>query len=205
MLISVSYFYFYGGVQLELKETCLKKTLLFLSERGLKFTMNDLAKELGISKKTLYQMFESKEDLLIQVADSCFDDIKKSEKMILSEENLSTKDKLKKLVIALPDGYRGLNWYRIEELNDKYPSVYRRVQERLETDWDKTLNLIEKGIREGDLRPINLPVFKAMLEGAMEHFLTGSELKENNISYGDALDMMIDIMMDGVVAKEVKE
>ena len=30
-------------------------------QNGLKFTMNDLAKRLGISKKTIYTVFESKQ------------------------------------------------------------------------------------------------------------------------------------------------
>ena len=34
-------------------------------QNGLKFTMNDLAKRLGISKKTIYTVFESKQAVLV--------------------------------------------------------------------------------------------------------------------------------------------
>ena len=39
------------------------------TENGLKFTMNDLAKKLGISKKTIYTIFESKQDVLLGIGD----------------------------------------------------------------------------------------------------------------------------------------
>ena len=38
-----------------------------MMEHGLKFRMDDIASHLGISKKTLYKMFDSKSDLVLAV------------------------------------------------------------------------------------------------------------------------------------------
>lgn len=48
------------------------QTLSYLSDKGLKFTMADLAKSLGMSKKTIYSFFETKEALLNDVVDYAF-------------------------------------------------------------------------------------------------------------------------------------
>ena len=49
------------------KHTILKKAEELFLRFGVKsVSMDDLARDLGISKKTLYQLFESKEDLILQ-------------------------------------------------------------------------------------------------------------------------------------------
>ena len=52
------------------KEFILKETLGYFLKYGVKnFTMDDIANKLGVSKKTLYQMFCNKENLLFEVVD----------------------------------------------------------------------------------------------------------------------------------------
>ena len=52
------------------KEFILKETLGYFLKYGVKnFTMDDIANKLGVSKKTLYQMFYNKENLLFEVVD----------------------------------------------------------------------------------------------------------------------------------------
>ena len=52
----------------ELKDSILRKTEKLFLKYGIKsVTMDDIARELGISKKTLYQFFENKTDLLSQI------------------------------------------------------------------------------------------------------------------------------------------
>ncbi len=54
----------------ELKESILKKAEILFFKYGVKsVTMDDIARELGMSKKTLYQFFENKVDMLSQMTD----------------------------------------------------------------------------------------------------------------------------------------
>ena len=53
----------------KMREKIIEATIREFSKNGLKFTMNDLAKQLGISKKTIYTVFESKQAVLVAVAD----------------------------------------------------------------------------------------------------------------------------------------
>ena len=46
--------------KMELKETILQGTIKVYSQKGLKFTMDDVAKVLGMSKKTIYTVFRDK-------------------------------------------------------------------------------------------------------------------------------------------------
>lgn len=44
-----------------LQKNILDATLRVFDQKGLKFTMDDLAKELSISKKTIYTVYDDKE------------------------------------------------------------------------------------------------------------------------------------------------
>lgn len=187
---------------MELREQCMNRTMELLSTQGLKFTMNDLAKDLHVSKKTLYKVFDSKEDMLLAIADDCFATIKQSEREVLEDGDLPLLQKIKRLIIVLPEQYKNLNWYLMEEVAERYPKVYAYIRKRMENDWEPTLQLLEEGMAQGVLKSINIYVFKGMVEGCMEHFLISSELKEQKIGYMDALEAMMDILLRGIVKEE---
>ena len=52
--------------------------------------MDDLAAILGMSKKTIYNVFSDKNSLFLDMVDYLFDTIKESERAILENEALST-------------------------------------------------------------------------------------------------------------------
>lgn len=188
-----------------LRERCIGRALALLDEQGLKFTLDDLARSLHISKKTIYTAFSGKEELLLAVAERCFAEIKRSEAAVLRDPSLTLVERVRRLIIVLPEPYQNLNWYLMEDLAAAYPRVYRYVQERMESDWEPTLALLRQGMAQGVLRPFDLSVFKSMVEGCMEHFLTGPALKEAGVGYTAALEQMIDILLQGIVKERTDE
>ena len=76
-----------------LQKNILDATLRVFDKKGLKFTMDDLAKELSISKKTIYTVYDDKEALFLAMVDYIFDSIKESEQMILTDPSLSVVEK----------------------------------------------------------------------------------------------------------------
>ena len=80
---------------MELRESILEGTLKAFNQKGLKFTMDDLAGILGMSKKTIYTVFRDKESLFLAMVDYLFDSIKESERQVLENEKLSTLEKIR--------------------------------------------------------------------------------------------------------------
>ena len=183
---------------MDLKEEILKATLQVFNEKGLKFTMDDIAERLKISKKTLYKVFDDKEALFLTMVDYMFDTIKESEQEVVADETLSTVDKIHKILGVLPEGYKDVDLRQLYLLKDKYPKIYKQVELRLETGWETTIELIEQGIAEGCIQPIRIPILKMMLEAAVEQFFQRDILIQNKISYQDALSEVVDILMEGI-------
>ena len=67
----------------ETKNKILDATLDLFNQKGLKFTMDDVAKQMGMSKKTLYTIFQDKEALFFEMVDRGFAAIKEEEAKII--------------------------------------------------------------------------------------------------------------------------
>lgn len=189
----------------EIQERCIRQTIALCSSQGLDFTMSQLATDLGISKKTLYLLFESKEALLLATVDYMFDAVKVSEAHVLARKDLTIAEKIRRLIIVLPDSYKTLNWNRLQGVEEKYPKVYQRIRYRLETGWEPTLELLQQGMADGVLRPFAPGLLRAVVEGSMEYFLSGTALEREKIEYIEALDGMMDLLMNGILSHRSKE
>lgn len=185
---------------MDLREEILKGTLQAFNQKGLKFTMDDIAELLKMSKKTIYTVFNDKEELFLAMVDYMFDSIKESEQEVIENEEWDTVEKIRKILGVLPEGYKDVDFRKLYLLKEKYPNIYKQVEFRLETGWEPTIELIERGIAEGSIRPIKIPILKTMLESALEQFLQRDVLVQNNISYTEALDEVVNILTDGIVA-----
>ena len=78
------------------KKEIIQSAIKLYQDKGLSFTMDDIAKDLHIAKKTIYRSFPSKEELLQGIVEYGFDNIQENKKQILQEE-IPYVDKLKKL------------------------------------------------------------------------------------------------------------
>ncbi len=187
---------------MDARERCMEAAIALASAQGAGFSMNELASSLSMSKKTIYQLFDSKEALLVQAVDYGFARVKRSEAQVLAQEGLTLPERLKRLVVVLPEEFTKVNWYQIAAVSEKFPAVSERVRMHLESGWEATIALIEQGIASGELRPISIPVFKSTVVGAIEYFLSGNGEELGGLTYEQALSEMIDLLMLGAQARD---
>ena len=190
------------GVEMKLKITILEGALQAFRQKGLKFTMDDIAKILGISKKTIYTVFQDKEALFLAMVDYLFDSIKECERQIVENTDLTTIEKIRDILGVMPDAYKDIDFRQFYTLKEKYPEIYAQVETRLETGWESTIQLLEKGMEEGVVRHVKIPILKTMLEAALEEFFQRDILICHQISYAEALDEVVGILMDGIAVHE---
>ena len=162
---------------------------------GLRFTMQQAAAAMHISKKTIYAVYPSKEALLLDMVDDAFTRIHARKQRILDGPGTLA------VIIALPEEYTALDLQQMDLLDEKYPKVAARVREHLETGWEPTLALLERAMGEGVIRRVSLPVLQRMISASIEDFLADRTLDAQGISYTDALDEMISILLEGLLVR----
>lgn len=183
-----------------IRRNILDATIRVYREYGPKFTMNDLAKELGMSKKTIYTVFKDKESLLLAMVDYFFDSVKMTETVALKNAGDDAAEKLKAVMSAMPEVYEDVDFTQMYILQEKYPLVYENIEKRLESGWEETLSIIEEGIENKQFRPINTMVFQLSFEASIERFLVGDELKRSGVEYSVALNSLVEMLVDGIKA-----
>lgn len=183
----------------EVRHRIIEGTIDEFNEKGFRFTMDDIAKRLNISKKTIYAVFGDKENLFMQMVESCFGAIKESEKYILENSELSLVEKIEKILVVLPERYQHLDFRLIYEMQEKYPNIFEKIEYRIESDWEPTIQLLEQAMEEGVIKRVPITVVKIMVESSIERFLSSKDLIEDGIAYEDALKYMVQIIMNGLL------
>ena len=184
---------------MDLRTQILDAAAKLFQAEGLGFTMQQVAAALHISKKTIYTVYSDKEALLMDMVDMLFEKIHRR-KAELAALPLPLEERLRAVIIALPEEYAALDFRQLDALEEKYPPVAARVRRHLETGWEPTIQLLEQGIAEGRIRPVNLTVLRRILTAAFQQLLSGAN---DGSSYAAELDDMMDIFMNGI--KEVPQ
>ena len=79
-----------------MKDTILAAAIEEVTLRGLRFTMQDLATRLRVSKRSIYENFSSKEELVSYMVDAILTDMSTQEQAIL-EAKTSSINRLEQL------------------------------------------------------------------------------------------------------------
>ena len=185
----------------ELRVRILDEAARQFDKKGIKFTMDDLARALGMSKKTIYAVFADKKSIMTETIDRFFDDALIEEEMILNDESLSIIEQLKAIIGSVPERYTQNDLTQLYVLKEKYPSVYRHWQHCRENYWEGVGILIKRGIEKGEIRPVALPILKTMFQATIEQFFQDDVLVKNHISYRRALEEVASILVDGIIAR----
>ena len=185
----------------DLKNRILVNTIKVFNKKGLKLTMDDVAEQMGISKKTIYKYFNSKEEIFDQIVDYIFDGIKARENEILNEEGLSIDERTRKLLAAFPESFTAIDFAKLGDLKDKYPKIYKKMTRRLESGWEPTIELLEQGRKEGIYREdADLTIFKIMMDASIAKLFEADTLKKSKIKYVECLNQIVDILLLGITA-----
>lgn len=185
----------------ELRVRILDEAAKLFDEKGMRFTMDDLARSLAMSKKTIYTVFRTKRSIMTATIDRFFAEAYIEQKAILADSSLSTTEQLRRVIGSVPERYIGHDLSQLYVLKDRYPSVYRHWHNCREEYWNAVEVLIKKGIQEGNIRPVTMPILKSMFQRTIEQFFQSDILIKNKIAYRDALSEVADILIDGISVK----
>jgi AcrR family transcriptional regulator len=164
-------------------------------ERGIKFTMDELATRLCISKKTLYEMVRSKEDLVVQVIEFYFDGVADLQRAIHSDTSLSAVEKLRRLLCATPDF--PIRKYHLHELKMNFPSAYKVLDDKLRLGWDQTLSVVNQAKAEGTIKEIDNHLFSKIYASAIEEIILENDI-DSHLTFRQQQEQIVDMLLFGI-------
>lgn len=159
------------------------ETFALYQECGAKFTMDELASRLSISKKTLYELVRSKEDLVLKALLYYFDLVAAEQDAIRADVSLNALQKLERLLCVVPQ--LPLRDYRMRELKKSFPDAYQLLNRWLETGWEKTFAVLDAAKAEGFIEEIDNTLFSKLYAYSME----GLMLERDSMSTADFIEI----------------
>lgn len=169
---------------------------------GLRFTMGELAKQLGMSTKTLYGVFPSKDELIAEILTGAIDELQHKEKEIMNNVSLSTLEKLRRCLILIPADFQFIELNLITELQRYYPYQWNRLDQFLNEQWGSITELFQEGIRQGLLRPFNAKIFIDLYVGGFYRLMEDSAANRSSMTLQEGLHDMGEILLAGIIERE---
>lgn len=169
--------------------------------RGLKFTIRDVAGLLGISTKTLYQYFESKEQIISFLIEQSIQEMKDAEARLIGDDSLSLIQKIEQALMMLPSAIAFIDIRTLDELKKLYPGQWKLVDSYVQEGWDNIRLLMDKGIQEQVIRPFDRELFIDIYIGALYQVMERRTREGSRMSIEEALRRTVDMLMYGILNK----
>lgn len=174
------------------------------SKYGIKsITMDDLCRELGISKKTLYQHVTDKQDLIRKVIDYEIELQREAmEKMFLSKMNAIDELMHVNKQIHLSQSIHSPTFYF--DLKKYYPSIYNEwVEYKRKKLYEMIIRNLEKGVAEGLFRQdMDARVISKLHVARVEMLHASGIVDDEELSAGRFIDEIFKYHIHGICNDE---
>ncbi len=167
-------------------------------------TMDDLAEELGMSKKTLYLAFASKTDLVRAVLLDKFRAVDDDLQRIMSEPPATVMDSLHQLLACMQRHTAEIQPPFVRDIRREAPEIFELVQS-LRRDLIQRYfgKLFEEGRRAGIFRKdISTQLMIEILLGATESIVNPSKLAELGPTVKAGYLTVVNVILEGVLARK---
>ncbi|HEY1374981.1 MAG TPA: TetR/AcrR family transcriptional regulator [Candidatus Binatia bacterium] len=164
-------------------------------------TMDDLAAELGMSKKTLYASFRSKEALLEAVLKDKFKTVEADLESLAADSGGDALENLKRLLACLQHHTAEIQPPFVRDIRRSAPQLFGVIERRRRELIRRYFGRFFADARERGLvrRDIRIEVIIEILLGATEAVVHPQKLAELRLSPNEAYMDVINVILKGIV------
>ena len=146
---------------------------MFFTQGYSKVLMSDLARHLGMSKKTLYQYFSGKEELLNVIIRQYGQEIQQEVERLLTDDNLPFPEKASRIFSLVGTKLHYINPEFVLDIKKHAPSAWQHLQKhKTEAAFLRFNTLLDEGFRKGYIREhVNRTMAVLLYASALETIL----------------------------------
>lgn len=183
-----------------LKDRIVKKSSELFLLHGIKsITMDYIANQMGISKRTLYETFSDKDSLLLAVLEY-MESVKMKETEEIAKTTTNSIELFLKVYKNALRRLRNMNRNYLRDLKRYHPKVSTFFDQRKEENIQNHIRLTKQGISEGYIRPDLNPEIVALLLGAQfEMLMNSEELDTNRFTFSEVFETIVMNFARGIV------
>lgn len=177
----------------------------FFRDGFYKTTMDEIASELKMSKKTIYKFFPSKDDLVHAIA-KFFMNRMKSKIVPALQSDKNAIEKLGDLINILAKASEKISAARMEELKRHYPSLWNEIDNfRTEMMFGNITKVIDQGKKEGLFVDYPTNIIMHVLVASVRSIVNPDFIMNNNYSIIEAARYAFRIVISGILTDKGKK
>ncbi|MGE6630617.1 TetR/AcrR family transcriptional regulator [Bacillus sp. NPDC077027] len=185
-----------------MKTRVMKEALLLIQQKGFTFTISELAKNLGTSKRTIYEHFTSKDQIIEFIIDQLISQIQEKENEIIENTDIELLDKMKQILCCTPNEFKMMDMRLLSDLKKHHFHQWEKLDNFLKNEWTAVLKLMEQGINEGIIRQVNLDLFIELYLGAINQIYDPTFSSQNQYTFEEKLQAVMDVLLFGIAHRE---
>ncbi|MGE4273534.1 MAG: TetR/AcrR family transcriptional regulator [Desulfitobacterium sp.] len=181
-----------------MRDRILGKAYELIQRYGLRgFTMDDVASDLGISKKTIYKVFQSKNQLISELVDNIVEMEKRTFCEAIAEQATWLEKFEAMLTMYTPED---IPFRLVDELYRNYPQEKEKIEKLAEFRQAILYPLIEEGQKEGKIRAdLNPVIIVAMIHNLFMTPADSKMLESQDITIKQLLEQMKNLFFHGIL------
>ncbi|MDR9787816.1 MAG: TetR/AcrR family transcriptional regulator [Peptococcaceae bacterium MAG4] len=173
-------------------------------ERGFsRVTVDELAARCGISKRTIYRYFKSKEEMVVTVMEEFMSQIEQ-EMVAALNSSTGSVEKLSAAIHAVLRNMKRINVPFLYDLEKNYPHLWERVEQFRARKIQQAFEQIFAGDQRGHLKDIEPVIFTTALLAAIRSVVNPRFIMEQNLSPEKTIQSLFEIFLYGIVDEQGK-
>ncbi len=184
------------------KAKIIEAFIMEFNADGTKLNLDNVAKRIHISKKTIYRYFSSKTDIYNAIIDGSHRYVHQRQKEIYESEGKNPEEKLFEILTIETPFEAILDFNRVFEVREYEPLVYHQLVKSYSDQWVYPLMLIEEGKRTGWIRKdVNPTLVIAYLTSSMNQLYSQDLLQKAGVTYKEAINHLARCIVAGIKAR----
>ena len=182
------------------KEKILAAAVIMIEERGISFRMDDLAKSLTISKRTLYEQFHSKHEIVETILVHGAEEFYRQHENIVKNKSLTLEEVLDQYFKVRSNLYAAFNGESFIEIFLAIPQLQETLKTLFKKDWDLLKDYLVRQQEQGYIAQyVDIDIIIMMLQGAVRRIvLESSSHHEDLYTY---MPKVISVILQGITSK----
>lgn len=167
-----------------------------------KFTMDEVARRLKMSKKTVYQIFDSKQELITAYFQHVYETDMEVTKAILADASKTLREQLHEVVASYENHY--ITMKVSEEAEQSFPIQWEQLEQIRKTKVDALNVLLEKASEQNLIRgPYKKELIVIIIDQWSQLIMRPKFLKQyGDLSTREIAIASVDIILNGCLAHE---
>ncbi|MGE5438282.1 MAG: TetR/AcrR family transcriptional regulator [Bacteroidota bacterium] len=171
----------------------------FFKEGFYKTSMDELARELKMSKKTIYKYYPSKDGLIEEVVDNMMRE--NSEKILqVIGKDMDAVSKIQELLGILSSLFLKISDNWLKDMQYHTPHLWRKIDDfRTRIMYNNIGKILEQGKREGIFEDRPVELLLVIFSSSLRAIVNPDFLLNSKFSHNEALEQAFHILLHGIL------